>query len=248
MRNPQIHVVTGLILLLSACSKSSLVEPTGRNKQTIAATVTTQATTPVGTVIYSSNGYTLTVQNKDATFDDNERARLVNTFFTVYPQELNRFNTGATKSVKFIIDPAYTGVAATGGGVTTLSSTWFHNNPEDIDVVTHEVMHIVQAYTGGNPPGWLVEGIADYARYIYGVNNAAAGWSLPAWSSSQSYTDAYRVTARFLRWLQLHKRSTIVDDLDKACRNRTYTANTWVSLTGETVDQLWADYSANPTL
>ena len=246
------HVITGAISILffSACGKTALVEPNLNSNAALAATagtVTAQATTPVGTVVYTSNGYTLTFKNNDATFDDAEHQRFINTFFTVYPQLLNRFNTGATKSVSFLIDPTYSGVAFTSGGQSTFSAAWFHNNPEDIDVITHEVMHIVQAYTGSTP-GWLTEGIADYARYKFGVNNAAAGWSLPAWSSSQIYTDSYRVTARFLAWLELHKNSTIVNSLNTALRNKTYTSNTWVTLTGETVDQLWADYSQNPAL
>ena len=55
----------------------------------------------------------------------------------------------------------------------------------------------------------LTEGLADYARYKYGVNNAAAGWSLPNYASGQSYTNAYAVTARFLVWLELRVRSTL---------------------------------------
>jgi len=59
-------------------------------------------------------------------------------------------------------------------------------------------MHIVQDYGQSTGPGWLTEGIADYARYKFGVNNPAAKWALPAYKSTQKYTDAYRVTARFL--------------------------------------------------
>jgi hypothetical protein len=245
-------IITGALslFLLSACSKTEQVSPVPDNSTALAAksnTVTALATQPVGTVVYTSNGYTLTFTNNDATFDQAEYQRFINTFFTVYPQLLNRFYTGARKSVTFVIDPTYTGVAYTSGGTSVYSSAWFHNNPEDIDVITHEVMHIVQAYTGG-APGWLTEGIADYARYKFGVNNPASGWSLPAWNASQSYTNAYRVTARFLAWLELHKRSTIVNELNTALRTRTYTSNTWSTLTGETVDQLWADYSASPAL
>lgn len=244
--------IVACTLLFCSCSKSALVSPDPQNnpvnpsggKQT---GISAAATTPVGTVIYTSNGYTLTFTNNDATFDDAVRQRLVNTFFTVYPKMLNRFYPGATKKVTFLIDPNYNGVAYTSGNQSVYSPAWFRSHPEDIDVVTHEVMHIVQAYTGGTP-GWLTEGIADYARYKYGVNNGPAGWSLPNWSSSQKYTDAYRVTARFLVWLEGHVRSTIVDDLNTALRNKTYTANTWNQLTGKSVDQLWADYSNNPAL
>ncbi|HEU4554045.1 MAG TPA: basic secretory protein-like protein [Chitinophaga sp.] len=254
MKRPLKHaIIPGVVglFLFSACSKSLLVTPDIPDSSTktpvTSSEVKAQSTTPVGTVIYTSNGYTLTLTNNDATFDDAERQRLVNTFFTVYPKLLNRFYTGATKKVKFVIDPTYNGVAYTSGAVTTLSAAWFHNHPEDIDVVTHEVMHIVQAYTGG-APGWLTEGIADYARYKYGVNNGPAGWSLPAWNASQNYTDAYRVTARFLVWLELHVRSSIVNDLNTALRTKTYTGSTWSQLTGKSVDQLWADYSQNPAL
>jgi len=239
-------IITGALslFLLSACTKNEQVSPVLDNST---ALVTALATQPVGTIVYTSNGYTLTFTNNDPSFDQAEYQRFINTFFTVYPQLLNRFWTGARKSVTFVIDPTYNGVAYTSGGTSVYSAAWFHNNPQDIDVITHEVTHIIQAYTGSTP-GWLTEGIADYARYKFGVNNAAAGWSLPAWNSSQRYTDAYRVTARFLAWLELHKRSTIVNELNTALRNRTYTSNTWSQLTGETVDQLWADYSANPAL
>jgi hypothetical protein len=239
------------ILTCTACSKSDLTTPEAQN-HVDEAPVTTEAVSalaaqPVGTVTYSSNGYTLTFTNNDATFDNAVYQRMINTFFSVYPQLVNRFYTGAAKQVTFTIDPSYNGVAYTSGRNVTYSAAWFHGHPEDIDVVTHEVMHIVQAYTGG-APGWLTEGIADYVRYKYGVNNGPAGWSLPAWSPSQNYTDAYRVTARFLAWLEIHVRASIVNDLNTALRNRTYTSNTWRQLTGKTVDQLWADYSQNPAL
>jgi hypothetical protein len=242
-------LIAGVICLslFSACSKTTPVAPKLDPLSETSNTVVALATQPVGTVVYTSNGYTLTFVNNDATFDQAEYQTFINTFFTVYPQILNRFYTGARKSVKFTIDPTYTGVAYTSGGASVFSSAWFHSNPQDIDVITHEVTHIVQAYTTSTP-GWLTEGIADYSRYKFGVNNAAAGWSLPAWSSSQSYTDSYRVTARFLAWLELHKSSTIVNSLNTALRNGTYTNSTWSTLTGETVTQLWADYSASPAL
>jgi len=255
MKHPLKHSILPGVLslfLFTACSKSELVKPAEQDhvvEQPVAAAgdVSALATTPVGTVTYSSAGYTVRFTNNDGTFDNAVYQRMINTFFTVYPKLVSRFYTGAAKTVSFTIDPSYNGVAYTSGTSVTFSAAWFHSHPEDIDVVTHEVMHIVQAYTGG-APGWLTEGIADYVRYKYGVNNGPAGWSLPTWSSSQHYTNAYRVTARFLVWLELHVRSTIVNDLNTALRNKTYTSNTWNSLTGKSVDQLWADYSQNPAL
>jgi hypothetical protein len=237
------------IFLFSACSKTTAVEPSAETLPERANTVAVAAAGSVGTFIFSSNGYTLRFTNDDSTFTDAVREKFVNTFFTVYPQLVNRLYPGATKTVDFRIEAAFIdGVAYTYGTTCVYSPVWFRRYPQDLDVITHELTHVVQAYTGG-APGWLTEGIADYTRYKYGVNNAAAGWYLPAWNASQKYTDAYRVTARFLVWLELRVSSTIVDDLNTALRNQTYTtANTWSQLTGKTVVELWADYSSNPAI
>jgi hypothetical protein len=234
-----------LISMLFSCKKSENATPDNTANKT--ANQITATVTPIGTVTYTSAGYKLIFTNKSATFDDQERQNFVNTFFTVYPPMVNRFNSAATKTVTFVVDPAYSGVAATSNNITTFSPAWFSSNPADYDVVTHEVMHIVQAYPG-SVPGWLTEGLADYSRYKFGVNNANADWSLPAWSSSQNYTDSYRVTARFFAWLELHVNSAVLNNLNTICHNGGYTSNTWVQLTGKTVDQLWAQYSASPAL
>lgn len=236
------------IFLMSACSKSDLASPEQDTfNETAGAASIALAPVPVGTVVYTSNGYRLTLNNKATNFDEATRQRFVDIFFSIYPQLRTRFNPGATKSVTFVIEPSYTGVAYTSGTTITYNPAWFVSNPEDVDVATHEIMHVIQAYTGG-APGWLTEGIADLVRYRYGVNNGPAGWSLPNWSSSQSYTDSYRVTARFLAWLENHVSASIVTDLNTALRNQTYSASTWVTLTGKTVNQLWADYSLSPAL
>ena len=195
--------------------------------------------------------YTLIFTNNASEFNTDNgnkvKSRMIDAFFNVYPKQTARYNPKAASIVYFLIDPTYNGVAETSGSKVKYSSKWMLNIPTDIDVVTHEVMHIVQAYTG-NIPGWLVEGIADYARYKYGVDNATAGWSLPNYSTGQNYTDAYRVTARFLVWLEKNVKADLVKDLDAACRDNTYSSITWKSITGKTVDELWLLYTANPAL
>ena len=105
------------------------------------------------------------------------------------------------------------------------------------------------SYCGRFFLGWLVEGIADYARNLYGLNNAAAGWSLGDYQTGQNYTDAYRVTARFLVWTEKRYASS-VKAFDKAMRDGTYTtAKTWPQQCGgNTIDQLWAQYAADPKI
>ncbi|MEO3403940.1 basic secretory protein-like protein [Mucilaginibacter sp. CAU 1740] len=172
---------------------------------------------------------------------------MIDAFFKVYPEEASIYNPKTAVKVHFNIDPSYTHVAETGNAIVLVNPKWMLTNPEDLDVVTHEVMHIVQGYKGNNP-GWLTEGIADYARYTLGVNNAAAGWQLPNYSADQSYTGSYGTTARFLVWLDKHVKAGIVKNLDAACRDNTYSDQAWKTLTGKTVDELWEAYSNNPAL
>jgi len=200
------------------------------------------------TQLLNKQGYKLTFINQDATLDSGVQQRMINTFFKVYPELAKAYNKKTLKEVTIIIDTAYKGVAETGNGKVTVSSAWMHKHPEDIDVITHEVMHIVQDYGESTGPGWLTEGIADYARYKFGVNNAAAKWALPDYKSTQNYDNAYRVTARFLLWLEEKVKPGIVKDFDKQMREHTFTDNSWKNATGKTVDELWKSYSANPAI
>jgi len=194
-----------------------------------------------------AKGFKLVYHCNAPDFDSAVHQELINTFFKVYPLQVARFNKKAKKVVYFDIDTAYDGVAATYGDHIRFNPKWFDKNPKDIDVVTHEAMHVVQSYPGYDP-GWLVEGIADYVRYVYGVDNPGAHWTLPAFKESQSYKNAYRVTARFLVWVEKNKYKDLVNKMDTALRSNTYKPAMWKDLTGKTVDELWAEYAANPVI
>lgn len=191
-------------------------------------------------------GYTLTFINEDTGLDPALKQRLISTFFEVYPKLAKTYNPKTAKEVTFVIDTAYKGVAATSNDKVAFSATYMKKKPRDIDVVTHEVMHIVQAYGQTDGPGWLTEGIADFVRYKFGVDNEVAGWSLPAFKPEQSYKNSYRITARFLDWIERKKTPGLVKTLDAAMRNHTYTSDIWQAKTGKSLDQLWAEYAANP--
>jgi hypothetical protein len=197
---------------------------------------------------FKRKGFTLNFTNLDKTFDPAVRTRLIETFFEVYPELAAEYNPKTEKEVNFVIDTAYDGVAATGGGRVVFNPEWFRKHPGDIDVVTHEVMHIVQHYGNSGGPGWLTEGIADYVRYKFGVDNPGAEWALPDFRSTQSYTNSYRITARFLAWLESHNYKGIVKKLDNSLREHTFTKDTWKKETGKSLDELWTAYSENPAL
>jgi len=193
-------------------------------------------------------GYTLIFINKDSLFNRAMIPKLEKTFFTVYPKLAKRFNKETAGKVLFVVDPRYDGVAATSENRVVFNPLWFRDHPEDIDVVTHEIMHIIQAYGDSPGPGWLTEGIADYVRYKYGVNNAGAKWTLPDVKPEQSYKNAYRVTARFLVWLEQRKNKKIVDRLDEILRDHAYTDAVWKRLAGKSLDELWTEYISDSAI
>lgn len=195
--------------------------------------------------VIKKKGLTLTFINEDKTFSPALKARMIETFFHVYPQLKKEYNENTNKEVTFVIDTAYKGVAATGGDRVSFSPDWFKKHPEDIDVVTHEIMHIVQAYGDGGGPWWVTEGIADYVRYKCGVDNAGAKWTLPNYKEGQKYDNGYRVTARFLAWLE-KSNPGIVKTLDKNMRDHSYKNELWKTQTGKSLDELWTAYTQNP--
>ncbi|WP_084163828.1 basic secretory protein-like protein [Olivibacter sitiensis] len=192
--------------------------------------------------------YTLIFIDKSPDFNPELKQRLIETFFEVYPKEAKKYNPKTTRQVTFFVDPAYDGVAAAGGGLVRFNPQWFKKSPNDIDVVTHEVMHLVQSYPRGAGPGWITEGIADYVRYTMGVDNEGAGWSLTPFNEKQSYENAYRITARFFYWMEQQGQKNLVKKLDHAMRSKTYTDAFWKDETGKTVDEWWAQYAQNPVL
>lgn len=198
--------------------------------------------------VFKKKGLTLTFMSNDASFSPVVKQKLIETFFQVYPVLAKEYNPNTAKAVTFFIDTAYKGVAATSGTVVSYNPQWFIKHAEDIDVVTHEVMHIVQAYGNAPGPWWVTEGIADYVRSVYGVNNNAAKWMLGAYKEGQKYDNGYRVTARFFTWLEKNGHPGIVKALDKRMRDHSYTENVWKEQTSKTLDELWNAYILNPAL
>jgi Peptidase of plants and bacteria len=191
-------------------------------------------------------GYTLTFISKDTNLDPKVRKNLISTYFEIYPALVKTFNEKSTHDVLFVVDTAYKAVAEASGNRILFSAGYMKAHPTDIDVVTHETMHIVQGYGYSAGPVWLTEGIADYVRYKYGVDNVGSKWSLPDYNAKQSYKNSYRITARFFAWLEQNVKSGLIAALDQQLRAHQYTEESWTALTGKTLDQLWEDYSKEP--
>lgn len=196
--------------------------------------------------VFKKDGTTLIFSNSDPDFNEEVKTGLIETFFHVLPNLSSTFNPEVITTMELMIDTSYTGVAYASNGKITISSNWLKENPKDLDVITHEVMHIVQNYPPNSAPGWLTEGIADYARYMYGVDNEGAQWYLPDFSPEHSYKNSYRITARFLLWISKNYNQEIVISLDDKIRKNSYSSILWEDLTGKSLDELWESYSKNP--
>lgn len=142
----------------------------------------------------------------------------------------------APKEVTLYFDPKMKGVAHALGGKITISAAFVRGHPDDLGMVVHELTHVVQSYPPGGP-GWLVEGIADYIRIVHFEPQAPRPKLDP---SKASYKDAYKTTAMFLEWVELHHTAGMVVKMNAALRAGSYKDELWNSLTGKTVDELWA--------
>lgn len=193
-------------------------------------------------------GYQLVFISKDPDLDQEVKKNLIATYFKVYPKLVKIYNKKSTKDVLFVVDTAYKAVAEASGGRILFSAAYLKAHPTDIDVVTHETMHIAQGYGYSAGPVWLTEGIADYVRYKHGVDNIGSKWSLPNYNEKQSYTNSYRITARFFVWLEKKVTPGLIAKLDLQLRERKYTEQSWVNLTGKTLAELWDAYGKSPAV
>ncbi len=142
----------------------------------------------------------------------------------------------APKEVTLYFDPKMKGVAHALGGKITISAAFVRTHVDDFGMVVHELTHVVQAYPPGGP-GWLVEGIADYIRIVHFEPQAKRPKLDPA---KASYKDAYKTTAMFLEWIELHHTAGVVVKMNAALRAGAYKDELWTNITGKTVDELWA--------
>lgn len=125
----------------------------------------------------------------------------------------------------------------------TISANWIRQHRDDFGLVIHELTHAIQAYPA-NRASWLVEGIADYIRYVHFEGKTRA----PRQDlSSASYRDGYRTTAYFLRWLQCNYDSGIVAKLNAELRRGRYDDDLFESFAGKALPTLWSEYAARAT-
>jgi hypothetical protein len=131
------------------------------------------------------------------------------------------------------------GVAYTAGTRIVCAAQYFKTHQDDRGAVVHELVHVVQQYRSRRNPGWLVEGLADYIRWFKYEPKDKRPRPRP---DRAKYTDSYRVTGAFLEWCAANKDHEIAVKFNAAMRQGRYAPELWKEYTGQTVDELWAEY------
>src|SRR5690606_6015266 len=142
-------------------------------------------------------------------------------------------------SITMRITPEYDGVAAASGTRIVGSVDYFRRRPDDTGAMVHETAHVVQAYRSRRNPSWLVEGVADYIRFVkYEPENI--GRFDP---SRARYKQSYRTSARFLAYLADTYDAEIVRKLNRVMREGKYREAVFEELTGKSLADLGAEWS-----
>lgn len=147
--------------------------------------------------------------------------------------------------------------AAAGGGGIGLNAAWFRKElrGEALGCVVHELVHVVQGYgrasqTNPNPsptPGWVVEGIADYARwFLYEPQRRGAEITKGSVGRAR-YDGSYRVSANFLDWVSRTYDRDLVRKLNAAAREGRYDESLWETWAGKRVQALGDEWLAAHT-
>ncbi len=150
----------------------------------------------------------------------------------------------STKNVRIELTYQYGGVAATSGGgfggldpqgpTIQVSAKYALAHPNDLGMIVHEMVHVVQAYPKYDPV-WLVEGVADYVRwFFFEPVEKRPSPRLPNADARASY----QTTAAFLFWATNKYDKDLVVKINTAEQAGTYTDELFKSSTGKTLDEL----------
>jgi len=135
------------------------------------------------------------------------------------------------------------GVAYSSGNTITVSAAWIKKHPEDLGMIAHELTHVIQHYTHGERPGWLVEGVADYIRYYF----VEPGTKGAGFNPERGYKGGYNPAAAMLNWLEA-KNPGIVIKLNAMLREGKYTGVLFKELAGGDPDAVWEEFKATLTV
>ena len=99
--------------------------------------------------------------------NDQYRENLVDLFYSVYPRLYARWGNGTEpKTITFVADRTYDGVAYCAGTKVVVATDYAHDNPNDLGFFSHEITHSVQQYHSMSSD-WWTENMANYGGFRY---------------------------------------------------------------------------------
>ena len=167
-------------------------------------------------------------------------ARICERAWPMLNDELRSDGFRPPQRVSMTLKSRYRGVAATSGDRIVGSVRFFKEHPDDVGAMVHEAAHVVQHYTKGDNPGWLVEGVADYVRFF----KFEPGNLGPIDPERAHYNGSYRVTAAFLAYLVAKYDKDVVLKLNQRMRDGKYKDEAFQELTGKPLEELDEEWRA----
>lgn len=168
---------------------------------------------------------------------------LVERWFPIVTSMLATQDYRVPDQIRIRILPTANAPAFASGNTITINGKWITDRPDDLGMVIHELVHVVQQYPRNDKkPGWLVEGIADYIRW-WRYEPEAPRPRLDY--EKANFTDSYRTTAYFLAWVSRRYDMRLVPTLDLALRKAEDPLPVFHQLTGRNVEELWKEFIAS---
>ena len=212
----------------------------------------------IGEELVEVDGYQIRIDTSDTpeltTWAHGQVAPMARQWYPKLAKLLPSEHFDPPKKVSIVFDPQMRGVAATSGARVRCAAGWISQNLEGeaLGAIFHELVHVIQQYgrdpqpeSGAiRPPGWLVEGIADYLRW-FKFEATSKGAEITRNNLSRARFDgSYRITANFLNWASGAYDPELVPQLNAAARQGSYRLALWQERTGHTLEDLGAAWKA----
>lgn len=148
------------------------------------------------------------------------------------------------QEIRIVLKPDIGAPAYASGNTITIDSNWVASRPDDLGIVIHEMVHVIQAYPGSDhKPWWLVEGIADYIRWWRYEPELHTGTGRTRINPERdNYDNGYRITGMWLAWCSRKYDMRLVPALDLAMRRREDPVPLFEQITGKSPEQLWEEF------
>lgn len=163
--------------------------------------------------------------------------------YDVYKNVFDYFNDGIYEDVTLRFTKNDYSPAYSDSRDVYLASEHMLANSKDVDCITHELIHCAQNHISVGDYVWLMEGLTDYGRYLFGLHNEDCGWSLAEYHPGQQYIDGYTVTAAFLKYVTDNYCAELPHIINRMFKNpQGYDDTIWEKHTGYTLEKLWELY------